>query len=55
MIDFHVREVLEEIKDMTSSHLEDAESLDPDDRVSSAEDLLQEIMEKIEPLLEREA
>lgn len=49
MIDFHTQEVLEEIRDAIEAHLES-----DDVGNSVAEDLLQDILDKVCPLLDRD-
>jgi hypothetical protein len=55
MIDLHVVEVLEEIRDSISEHLSEIEGAeDVESRAALAEELLQEILETISPFIERE-
>lgn len=56
MIDLHIQEVLEEVRDSITEHLEEVELFDDSEsRFGSAEDLLQEILDKVSPLIERDA
>jgi hypothetical protein len=55
MINFETQEVLEEIKDLISAHQEAAEDMDDDEKLSTSEDILQDILDRIAPILEREA
>lgn len=56
MIDLHALEVVEEVRDAISEHLDEAELIeDAEERFCAAEELLQEILEKISPLIERDS
>lgn len=56
MIDLHIVEVLEEIRDSISEHLSELEGADDiESRAAMAEELLQEILETISPFIERES
>ena len=53
MIDLHSREVLQEIRDLIIEFFEGNENYDdPTDRYTAAEDLLQDVQDRIEPLIE---
>lgn len=55
MIDLHIQEVLEEVRDSITAHLEDAELIDDaEDRFAAAEEIMQEILDKLSPLIERD-
>lgn len=53
MIDLHIQEVLGEVRDAISEHLEGVEHFeDPEDRFGAAEELLQDILDRISQLIE---
>jgi hypothetical protein len=55
MIDLHIQEVLEEVRDAITAHLEEADLIeDAEERFSAAEEVMQEILDKISPLIERD-
>jgi len=54
MVDFHAQEVIEEINDVVSEHLDSLDSFeDLEARAYASEDLLQEVLDKLLPLVER--
>lgn len=55
MIDLHKNEVLQEILDQINEYFEINDELDDAERYMAAEELLQEILDRISPIVEREA
>ncbi len=54
MIDLHTQEVLLELLDQISEHMETVDELDDDDRLSATESILQDIQDKLSSLVERD-
>jgi hypothetical protein len=53
MIDLHIQEALEEVRDTLSNYMSEAEMFDDtDERLASAEEVMQEVLDKITALIE---
>ncbi len=54
MLDLHTQEIILEVLEQISEHMESAEDMDDDDRLSASESIIQEVHDKLSLLVDRD-